>query len=175
MAVLHVCGGLDVATAQRDSAGRPTGARWAGGHDAPGMAALVVRLQAGQPRRIGLEAPGGSQRAVVAARAAAAFPGVVVTPRQGRDWAQAPGPLATTAARDARARAHCAEAVRPPPRPRPEAQTAARRALVARRRHRIALRTAAPNRLGRASGRLWAESQAPILGLAQRLVALDDA
>ena len=175
MSVLHVCVGIDVAKAQRDSAGRPTGARWAVGHDAPGMAALVVRLQAGQPRRIGLEAPGGSQRAVGAARAAAAFPGVVVNPRQGRDLAQATGQLATTAALDARARAHLAEAVRPPPRPLPEAQTEALRALVARRRQRIALRTAEHNRLGRASGRLWADSQAPILGLAQRLVALDAA
>ena len=174
MSVLHVCVGLAVAKAQRDSAGRPTGARWAVGHDAPGMAALVVRLQAVQPTRMVLEAPGGSQRAVVAARAAAAFPGVVVNPRQGRDCAQATGQLATTAALDARARAHCAEAVRPPPRPRPEAQTEALRALVARRRQRIALRTAEPNRLGRASGRLWADSQAQILGLAQRLVALDD-
>jgi len=96
---------------------RPTGARWAVGHDAPGMAALVVRLQAVQPTLMGLEAPGGSQRAVVAARAAAAFPGVVVNPRQGRDLAQATGQLATPTARDARARAHLAEAVRPPTAP----------------------------------------------------------
>ena len=72
MSVLHVCVGIDVAKAQRDSAGRPTGARWAVGHDAPGMAALVVRLQAVQPTLMVLEATGGSQRAVVAARAAAA-------------------------------------------------------------------------------------------------------
>jgi transposase len=112
---------------------------------------------------------------VVAALAAAAFPVVVVNPRQGRDCAKATGQLATTAALDARARAHCAEAVRPTPRPRPEAQTEALRALVARRRQRSALRTAEHNRLGRASGRLWADSQAQILGLDQRLVALDDA
>ena len=173
MSVLHVCVGIDVAKAQRDSAGRPTGARWAVGHDAPGMAALVVRLQAVQPRRIGLEAPGGSQRAVVAARAAA-FPGVVVNPRQGRDCAQATGQLATTDALDARAIAHFAEAVRPTPRPLPDAQTEELRALVARRRQLIAMRTAEYNRLGRASGRLWADIQAHILWLDQRLVALDD-
>jgi transposase len=174
MSVLHVCVGIDVAKAQRDMAVRPTGARWAVDNDAPGIAALVVRLQAVQPTRMVLEVPGGSPRTVVAALAAAALPVVVVNPRQGRDCAQATGPLAQTDALDARAIAHVAEAVRPPPRPLPDAQTAELRALVARRRHLIAMRTAAHNRLGRASGRLWADSQAPILWLAQRLVALDD-
>jgi transposase len=174
MSTLHVFVGIDVAKAQRDIAVRPTGARWAVGNDDPGIAALVVRLQAVQPTRIVLEATGGSQRAVVTALAAAALPVVVVTPRQGRDCATATGQLATTAALDARAVAHCAEAVRPTPRPLPEAQTAELRALVARRRQRIALRTAEHNRLGRASGRLWADIQAHILWLDQRLVALDD-
>ena len=72
MSVLHVCGGIDVAKAQLDLAVRPTGEHWAVGHDDPGIAALVVRLQAVQPTLMVLEATGGSQRAVVAARAAAA-------------------------------------------------------------------------------------------------------
>ena len=74
MAVLHCVGGLDGATAQRAMAVRPPGARWTGRHDAPGIAALVVRLQAVQPTRMGRAAPGGSQRAVGAARAASAAP-----------------------------------------------------------------------------------------------------
>ena len=102
------------------------------------------------------------------------MPVVVVNPRQGRDFATATGQWATTDALDARAVAHCAEAVRPTPRPLPDAQTEELRALVARRRQRIAMRTAAYNRLGRASGRLWADIQAHILWLDQRLVALDD-
>jgi transposase len=170
----HVFVGMDVANAQLDMAVRPSGERWAVANDAPGMAALVVRLQAVQPLLMVLEATGGYQRAVVAALAAAALPVVVVNPRQVRDVAQATGQLATTDALDARAVAHVAAAVRPTPRPLPEAQTAERRALVARRRQRIARRTTEHNRLGGASGRLRVDLQAHLTGLDQRLVALDD-
>jgi len=164
---------MDVANAQLDMAVRPSGERWAVANDAPGIAGLVVRLQAVPPTLLVLEATGGDQRAVVAALAAAAWPVVVVNPRQVRDVAKATGQLATTAALDARAVAHVAEAVRPTPRRLPDAQTEARRALVAWRRHLIARRTAEPNRLGGASGRLRAASQAQIIGLDQRLGALD--
>jgi transposase len=93
---------MDVATAQREMALRPTGERWAVATDALGSAALVERLQAVSPTLIGLAATGGDQRAVVAALAAAGLPVAVVTPRQARDVAKAPGPLAQTEARDAR-------------------------------------------------------------------------
>jgi transposase len=166
---------MDVATVQRDSAVRPSGEGWAVANDDPGIAGLVVRLQAVQPTRLGLEATGGDQRAVVAALAAAAWPVVGVNPRQVRDLANATGPLATTDALDARAVAHLAEAVRPTPRPLPDAPTEERRALGARRRPRIARRPAAPHRLGGASGRLRADRQAHRTWLDQRLVALDDA
>jgi transposase len=82
--------------------------------------------------------------------------------------------LAKTAALAARAVAHFAEAVRPTPRPLPDTQTEELRALVARRRQLIAMRTAEHNRLGRASARLWADIQAHSLWLDQRLGALDD-
>jgi transposase len=137
-------------------------------------AGLVVRLQAVQPTLSVLEATGGDPRAVGAALAAAAWPVVVVNPRQVRDVANATGQLANTAALAARAVAHVAEAVRPTPRPLPEAPTEELRALVARRRQLIARRTAEHNRLGGASGRLRAEIPAHSTWLAQRLVALDD-
>ena len=126
--------GIEVAKAQRDMALRPTGERWAVPNDEPGIAALVGRLQTVQPTLIGLEATGGYHRAVVAALAAAALPLVVVNPRQVRDCAKATGQLATTAALDARAVAHFAEAVRPALRPLPAAQTEELRARLARRR-----------------------------------------
>ena len=154
MSAPHFFVGMDVAKAQLDMAVRPSGERWAVANDDPGMAGLVVRLQAVQPTLMVLEATGGYQRAVVAALAAAALPVVVVNPRQVRDFAKATGQLAKTDALDARAVAHFAEAVRPTPRPLPEAQTEERRALVARRRQLIAMRTAEHNRLGGASGRL---------------------
>ena len=105
--------GIDVAKAQLDIALRPTGERWAVVNDDTSMATLVARLQAMHPTLIVLEATGGYQRAVVAARAAAGLPVAVVHPRHARAIANATGPLATTEALDARALAHFAEAVRP--------------------------------------------------------------
>jgi transposase len=165
--------GVDVAKAHRDIALRPTGERWSVTHDDAGIATLVVRLLAVQPTLMGLAATGGYQRAVVAALAAAGLP-VVVNPRHARDFAKATGPLAKTDALDARALAHFAEAVRPTPRPLPDAQADERRALLARRRQLVGLRTAEPNRLGSAPPRLQPDIQAPLTWLNTRLAALDD-
>jgi transposase len=166
--------GIDVAKAHLDIALRPTGERWALANDDVGIAALVERLQAVQPHLIVLEATGGYQRAVVAALAAAGLSVAVVNPRQARDCAKATGQLAKTDALDARALAHFAEAVRPTPRPLPDAQTDARRALLARRRPLVARRTAAQTRLGNAPPRLQTDIQAHITWLNTRLAALDD-
>jgi transposase len=163
-----------VANVQRAIALRPTGERWAVTNDDTGVAPLVTRLQALQPPRIVLEATGGYQRAVVAALATAGLPVAVVNPRHARDVANATGQLAKTEALDARALAHFAEAVRPTPRPLPDAQTDALRALLARRRQLVALRTTAQHRLGSAPHRLQADSQAHITWLNERLAALDD-
>jgi transposase len=98
----------------------------------------------------------------------------VVNPRQVRDFAKATGQLAKTDALDARAVAHFAEAVRPTPRPLPDAQTAELRALLARRRQLIAMRTAEQNRLENTSARLRADIVAHIAWLDQRVATLDD-
>jgi transposase len=174
MSVPQVFVGIDVAKAQLDIALRPTGERWAVTNDEPGIAALVTRLQAVQPTLIVLEATGGYHRAVVAALAAAALPLVVMNPRQVRDVAKATGQLATTDVLDARTVAHFAEAVRPAPRPLPDAQTAELRALLARRRQLMAMRTTEQNRLENASRRLRADIEAHIAWLNQRVAALDD-
>jgi transposase len=164
--------GIDVAKAQLDIALRPTGERWAVANDDPEIAALVARLQAVRPTLIVLEATGGYQRAVVAALAAAGLPVAVVNPRQVRDFAKATGQLAKTDALDARALAHVAEAVRPTPRPLPDAQADELRALLARRRQLIAMRTTEQNRLASAPRRLQTDIQAHITWLNTRLAAL---
>jgi transposase len=166
--------GIDIATAQLDVALRPTGEHGAVANAAPDIPALVARLQARQPPRIVLEATGGYQRAVVAALAAAGLPVAVVHPRQTRDVATATGQLAKTDALDARALAHFADAVRPAPQPLPDAQAEARRALLARRRQLVAMRTAEQHRLGSAPRRLQADIQAHITWLTEHLAALDD-
>ena len=170
----QVCVGIEVAKAPLDSALRPTGARWAVTTDDTGLAALVAPLQAAQPARLVREATGGDQRTVVAALAAAGLALAVVNPRQARDVANATGPLANTDARDARAVAHVAEAGRPRPRPLPDAQAAALRALLGRRRPRLALRPAEQHRLGSAPRRLQAAIAAPSRWLHERLAARDD-
>jgi transposase len=166
--------GIDVAKAQLDIALRPTGERWALTNDDAGIAVLVPRLQAIAPQLIVLEATGSYQRAVVAALAAAGLPVAVVNPRQARDFAKATGQLAKTDALDARALAHFAEAVRPMPRPLPDTQADELRALLARRRPLVTMRTAEQNRLGSAPPRLQPDIQAQITWLNTRLTTLDD-
>jgi transposase len=174
MSAVQLFVGIDVAKAQLDVALRPTDERWAVANDDPGIATLVARLQVRHPTLIVLEASGGYQRAVVAALATAGLPVAVVNPRQARDFAKATGQLAKTDALDARALAHFAEAVRPIPRPLPDAQADELRALLTRRRQLVAMRTTEQNRLGSAPRRLQADIQAHIAWLNERLAALDD-
>jgi transposase len=167
--------GIDVAKAQLDIAVRPTGEQWSAPNDEAGIATLVTQLQAITPTLVVLEATGGFQRAVVTALTVAGLPVVVVNPRQTRDFAKATGQLAKTDALDARALAHFAEAVRPTPRPVPDAQTEALRALMTRRRQLVARRTAESNRLGSAPPpAVPADIVAHLAWLDQRLATLDD-
>src|SRR6266446_9818277 len=82
---------------------------------------------------------------------------------------------ANTDALDARALAHFADAVRPIPRPLPDAQTNALRAVLTRRRQLIAMRTAEQNRLGSAPPDLHKDIQDHIAWLNKRLATLEDA
>jgi transposase len=174
MSASQIFVGIDVAKAHLDVALRPTGEQWTVSNEDTSIAALVAQLQAVAPTLIVLEATGGYQRAAVAALVAAGLPVVVANPRQTRDFAKATGQLAKTDALDARALAHFAEAVRPTPRPLPDAQTEALRALLTRRRQLVAMRTAELNRLASAPPQVHADLQAHITWLAQRLASLDD-
>jgi transposase len=89
---------------------------------------------------------------LVAALATAGVPVVGVNPRQARDFAKAIGQLATTDALDAAVLAHFAEAVRPTPRPLPDAATQDLRALLVRRRQLVDRMTAERTRHPRAPG-----------------------
>ena len=166
--------GIDVAKAQWDIALRPTGERWAVPNDASGIAPLVDRLQALQPTLSVLEATGGLERAATVALAAAGLPVVVGNPRQARDVARATGPLAKTDALDARALAHCADVIRPPPRPLPDAQTQELRALLGRRQPLIVMRTAEQHRLAGASERLTQDITAPMTWRNAAIATLDN-
>jgi transposase len=106
--------------------------------------------------------------------ATAGLPVVIVHPRQARAFARATGQGAKTDALDARALAPCADVIRPTPRPLPDAQTQALRALLGRRQPLIGMRTAAQHRLAGTSERLTQDIEAPIAWLHARIATLDD-
>jgi transposase len=87
--------------------------------------------------------------------------------------AKATGQLAKTDALDAAALAHFAEAIRPQPRPLPDAQSQALAALVERRRQVVGMLTAEKNRLGQALPAVRPQVAAHIAWLQQALKALD--
>jgi len=142
--------GIDVAKAQVDVAVHPTGMRWQALYTEEGVQELISRVEALQPTLVLLEASGGLEIPLVAALANAHLPVVVVNPRQVRDFARATGRLAKTDSLDAQVLAHFAEAVRPEPKPLPDAEAKALAALLARRHQLVAMLVAEKNRLGKA-------------------------
>jgi transposase len=140
--------GIDVAKAQLDIALRPGNEHRRCGNDPEGIAETVAWLRAVGPQVIAIEATGGYEAPLVAGLGLAGLPVAVVNPRQVRAFAQAAGQLAKTDRLDAQVLAHFAEALRPVPRPLPDAQAQELAALVERRRQVVARRTAEQNRLG---------------------------
>jgi transposase len=138
-------------------------------NDEPGIAEAVQQLHAVQPTLIVLEATGGLEVPLAGALAAAGLPVVVINPRQVRDFARATGQLAKTDRLDAQVLAHFAEAIRPPIRPVPDAQTQALAALVARRRQLTEMLTAEKNRLRLAARPIQKRVQAHITWLEKEL------
>lgn len=140
--------GIDVSKDTLDVWVRPTGEQWKVANDGSGHEELVARLAALDPELIVLEATGGLQAQAAASIAAAKLSVAVVNPRQVRSFAKASGRIAKTDALDAETLAHFADALRPEPRPLPDADALELEALVQRRRQLIAMRTAESNRLG---------------------------
>ena len=115
--------GIDVSKATLDVAVLPTGEAWTSPNDPDGIADLAARVAVLGPALVVLEATGRYEAACAAALATAGVPVAVVNPRQARDFAKATGRLAKTDALDAAVLARFAEAVRPEPRPLPDAES----------------------------------------------------
>jgi transposase len=173
MADTLMCGGIDVSKAQLDIALRPTWQGWQVPNEDEGITMLVARLQAVEPTLMVVEATGGMELPVTLAVAAAGLPVAVVNPRHTRDFAKATGQLAKTDALDARVLAHFAEAVRPVPRPLPEAHAQELSALLGRRRQLIERLTAEKNRLSAAPVGLRPRMQAHLHWLEHALRDVD--
>ncbi len=166
--------GIDVSKQQLDIAVRPRRETWTVAHNEAGLSALVTRLRAHAPTLIVLEATGGLEVALAGALAAAALPVAVVNPRQVRDFARSTGTLAKTDRLDAQMLAQFAEAVRPEPRPLPDAQAQELTALLQRRRQLVEMLTAEKNRLTMASQRIRPQLQAHIEWLHKQIAQFDE-
>ncbi len=143
--------GIDVSKDRLDVHVRPSGEAFAVTRDGKGLEELIERLRAWTPTLVAVEATGGFETIVAAALAGAGLPLVVVNPAQIRHFAQAVGKRAKTDPIDAAVIARFAEAVRPEPRPVPDAEARLLAELVTRRRQIIAMLVAERQREKRAS------------------------
>ncbi len=139
--------GIDVSKDQLDIACRPEDRRWHVANDSAGIADCLLQLRQLKPMLTVLEATGGWQGSLVAALAVAKLPFAVVNPRQVRDFAKATGQLAKTDAPDAGIIARFAEAVRPTPRPLPDATMQHIDAVLQRRRQLLEMLVAERHRV----------------------------
>ena len=132
---------------------RPADTLWTVPNDEAGIRTPAERLRGAAPALIVLEATGGYELAVAAARAAAGLPVAVVNARQVRRFAQAAGEPAKTDGIDARVLSLFAERIRPGPRALPNDALQALDALLTRRRQLLDMLTAERDRLGQTFGR----------------------
>lgn len=135
MDVIHV--GIDVCKDRLDVHVCPSGEAFVVSRDGKGLEELIDRLRILSPRLIAIEATGGFETIAAAAIAGASLPLAVVNPAQVRHFAQALGKRAKTDPIDAEVIARFAEAVKPEPRPVPDAEARLLAELVARRRQII--------------------------------------
>jgi transposase len=140
--------GIDVSKATLDVHVLPQVRRWQVVYDERGLETLVGELRSLAPRLVVLEATGGLQTRAAAELCAAGLPVAVVNPRQVRDFAKSTGRLAKTDRLDAEAIARFASAVRPEPRPLPDAELQVLVDMVARRRQLVAMRATEKQRRG---------------------------
>lgn len=141
--------GIDVAKEVLDVAVLE-GPSWQVRNDDDGFASLILKLRELPERTVILEATGGLEMPVAAALAAAKIPVVVVNPRQVRDFARSAGLLAKTDRLDAQVIARFGEALKPEPRPLPDAQARELDALITRRRQVTEMLVMEINRLRQA-------------------------
>lgn len=137
---MEITVGIDVSKAVLDVHVHPAGESFALDNSEAGVAQLVERLGRLEGLLcIGIEASGRYERLAVAGLAAAELPVVVLNPAQVRHYAQAIGLRAKTDAIDARLIALFVAAVRPEPRPLPDASTAELEVLMTRRRQIVTM------------------------------------
>ena len=157
---------LDVSIRPGGEAGQYT-------NDLKGIASIMAQIVPLKPCGVVLEATGGFEMMVACELELAGLPVSLVNPRQVRSFARATGRLAKTDAIDAQVLAQFAEAVKPPVRRLPDADTRELRALVDRRRQLLEMVTSERNRLRNASKRVRPLIQKHIRWIKQQVEDLD--
>jgi transposase len=165
--------GIDVAKATLDVWVEPAGERWGVANDEAGIGELVEQVAERGVALVVLEATGGYEHDAAAALGLAGLPTAVVNPRQVRDFARATGQLAKTDRLDARVLARFGAALRPEPRPLPDAQVQALHATVTRRRQLLEMLHAERNRHRTARGPVAKQIRQHITWLERQLKQLE--
>lgn len=164
--------GMDVSKATIDIC-VSDGEAWQVPNDDEAMDALCSRISAMGPTLVVLEATGGYELRAAGALAAAHVPVAVVNPRQVRSYARSVGQLAKTDRIDARILVRFAAAVRPEPRPLPDAATSELEALVTRRRQLVSMTTAEQTRLALAAPITRKQIKSHIAWLRRQIAKVD--
>ena len=173
MTIPPVFAGIDVSKQWLDVALLPAGTHCRVTNDEEGFSTLLERLHLLQPDLVVLEATGGMERQVTAFLTAHGQPVAVVNPRQVREFARATGRLAKTDTIDAHILARFAEAVRPQPRPLPDAEAQELRELVSRRQQLLEMLTMEKNHRQNVSSVVRPGIEAHIAWLSDEIVALE--
>lgn len=172
MTIEPVYVGMDVSKATIDVCVLD-GDTWQVANDDLSMDELRARIASLRPALVVLEATGGYELRAAGALAAGQVPVAVVNPRQVRNYARSVGQLAKTDRIDARILARFAAAVRPEPRPLPDAETRELEALITRRRQLVAMVTAEQTRLEMAAPITRKQIKAHIGWLRRQLAKVD--
>jgi transposase len=139
--------GVDVSKAQLDCAKSDSAQTWSEPNNEAGRTRLVKRLLELTPDAVIVEATGGWENPLVAALVEAMVEVRVLEPSRVRSFARASGQLAKTDRIDARVLADYGARFKPAPRPLPEPEEQALRAVAQRRSQLIEMRTMEENRL----------------------------
>jgi transposase len=131
---------------------------------------LIAKLKKKSVNLIVIEATGGYGTQLAAELQANDLPTAVVNPRQTRAFALATGWLAKTDRIDAKALAEFAQKLQPPARSVGDENTLEIKAVVARRRQLVDMRTAELNRLDRAKNKVIRESIQAVLNFIEQQI-----
>ncbi len=162
--------GIDVSKNHLDVHVLPDDTAFQTGSSTKDITKLITKLKKLKVDLIVIEATGGYGTQLAAELQANDLSTAVVNPRQTRAFAVATGRLAKTDRIDAKALAEFAQKLQPQARPVGDENTLKIKAIVARRRQLVDMRTAESNRLGRAKNEVIYQSIQAVLDCIKRQI-----